>query len=276
MRALKVGQVCPSRMPQLKAAKRLGNIGPHPNAEDTSRPAPLGADRWSYAKTLANKNNRDRRKPAPSRAARHIPKSSKGHFVGELVFNRGEHPQRLGFASKLEHDTALCLIYRPGFADLEEQLAALPFAGADGKVHNHYFDFRLTQANGRRICISVKPERIAETALYTAMFDRVKSAAIGRICHHAVTVTERNLHPIELHNARLFHAARDAQPEIDFQIEANLDRILGATPISEFLKRIGLGGAGFFGVARAIRQGHLALFARDKITANTLIVPGVA
>ncbi len=45
-----------------------------------------------------------------SRVKRPIPKSksTRKHFVGELVFNRGENRQRLGFASLYEHNAALC------------------------------------------------------------------------------------------------------------------------------------------------------------------------
>lgn len=214
--------------------------------------------------------------PARSRAVRSIPKSSKGHFVGELVFNRGGQPQRLGFASKLECDAALCLIYRPGFADIEEQLAALPFTGVDGRPSNHFFDFRFTQVNGRRICISVKPEAIAETAIYCAMFEQVKRAAVGSICHAAITVTERNIHPVVLHNATLYHAARNPEPGTDAFVEERLREVTAPIRISEFLDAIGLGGKGFFSIARAIRFGHAQMFSPEKITATTLIIPKAA
>lgn len=121
--------------------------------------------------------------PAKSRAARAIPKSSKGHFVGELVFDRQGKPQRLGFESLQEHNAALCLIYRPGFFDLEEQLAALPFTKPGGRPSVHFFDFRLTQTSGRRICVSVKKEKVAQTAEYRAKFEAIRSAAVGNICH---------------------------------------------------------------------------------------------
>lgn len=207
----------------------------------------------------------------PSRAVRPIPKSSKGHFVGELVFNRGDERQRLGYGSKLEHDAALCLIYRPGFADLEEQVAAVTFTGIDGKPHRHFFDFRLTQTSGRKICVSVKPERIAGTARYRAEMAAVRKAAIGNTCHAVATITERNIAPELLHNAKLYHAARDPEPEVDAKIGANLGLIVGPTPIAEFLGNIGLGGDGFFGMARAIRFGRVRLFSPGKIRSETLV-----
>ncbi|MFE3837570.1 hypothetical protein [Pseudogemmobacter sonorensis] len=253
-----------------KAAQKGGD--PVPPIQPSRSPQYPTTDRI----TLDGGRPRLRKTPATSRAVRRIPKSSKGHFVGELVFNRGNQPQRLGFGSKGEHDTALCLIYRPDFADLEEQLAALTFSRPNGKPSHHFFDFRLTQTSGRRICISVKPERIAERADYRAMFECVKRAAIGNICDAAITVTERHRDPVVLHNAKLFHAARDPQPEIDALIERGLRDCTGPTPICEFLAGIGLGGAGFFGMARAIRFGHAVLLGLEKITSNTLITAKAA
>ncbi len=206
-----------------------------------------------------------------SRAVHPIPKSSKGHFVGELVFNRGNVRQRMGYGSMLEHDAGLCMIYRPGFADLEEQLAAVVFTGVDGARHEHFFDFRLTQTSGRKICISVKPEQIAETEVYKAQIAAVKRAAIGSICHAVATITERNIAPDVLHNAKLYHAARDPEPELDAEIHSKLHLIVGPTPIGDFLGQIGVGGAGFFSMARAIRFGHVHLFAPGKIRSETLV-----
>lgn len=210
--------------------------------------------------------------PARSRAVRPIPKSSKGHFVGELVFNGPVGPQRLGFASLTEHNAALCLIYRPDFHDIEEQLAALHFALPNGKPSRHFFDFRVTQKGGRRICISVKPERIAETYAYRALMAEVKRAAIGNICDAVATITERNIHPVELHNAKLFHDARRPEPEIDAIVLEALADVSDPTSINEFLLKIGIGGRGFFSVARAIRFGQAALFTPEPIRGTSLIV----
>ncbi|MCK8463071.1 hypothetical protein MUY35_04315 [Aliiroseovarius sp. S1339] len=213
--------------------------------------------------------------PAKSRAVRKIPKSSKGHFVGEFVYNNiNGKPQRIGFASYTEFKTAICLIYRDDFADIEEQLASLPFSHPRGTSSEHFFDFRFTTKGGQRICISVKPERIATTYAYQATIGAVKSAAIGNICDAVATVTERNISPIELHNVELYHAARKPEPEIDAIVVDGLAQLETTVSISEFLEGIGLSGRGFFSVARAIRAGHARLFTPEKIRGKTLIERG--
>lgn len=215
--------------------------------------------------------------PMPSRAVRTIPKSSKGHFVGELVYvDVNGEPQRIGFGSFTECKTLICLIYRDDFADIEEQLAGLCFEKPDGSASTHHFDFRFTTKGGRKICISVKPERIASTYIYRATFSGVKTAAIGNICDAVATVTERNISPIQLHNAELFHAARRPQPAIDEQVIAGLAHLTGPVSINQFLADIKLYGAGFFSVARAIRYGHARMFNPEKIKGKTLIERGKA
>lgn len=212
--------------------------------------------------------------PLPSRAKRKIPKSSRGHFVGEAVFNRCEVRQRLGFGSLIEHDAGLCLLYRRDVVDLEEQLAALPFVKPDGRASVHYFDFRATFLSGLRICISVKKEKIAQSYEYKAVMDCIKQAAIGNICDDVRTITERNICPTELHNAKLFHSARDAEPELDALITAGLKTLEGVVSIGSFLDTIGVHGAGFRSVARAILCGQAKMFDGGKITGRTLITRG--
>ncbi|MBY6202838.1 hypothetical protein KUV65_15800 [Maritalea mobilis] len=235
-----------------------------------------GEDHEKNGRENGSEKSRERFNPAPSRAVRPVPKSSKGHFVGALVFEGENGPQTLHFASLTEHNASLCLIYRPDFHDIEEQLAALHFTLPNGKPSRHFFDFRVTQKGGRRVCISVKPERIAVTYEYRAMMAEVKRAAIGNICDAVATITERNIDPVELHNAKLFHDARHREPEIDEIVLKSLAEVRDPTTINEFLLKAGLGGRGFFSVARAIRFGQATLFTPEPIRGKTLIVRGEA
>lgn len=214
--------------------------------------------------------------PAKSRAIRSIPKSSKGHFVGELVFERAGHAQRLGFASHLEKNAALCLIYCTGLVDIEEQLAGLPFTLPSGQPSTHHFDYRITLQGGRSICISVKPEHFAVTYEYRSTIALVTKAAVGNICDDVKTITERNIHPIKLHNAKLFHSARHPEPPLDQVVNEELKKVGNPTTIDDFLGRIGLSGHGFRSVARAIHSDQARLFAPEKIRGTTLITRGSA
>jgi hypothetical protein len=155
--------------------------------------------------------------------------------------------------------------------DLEEQLAPLPFKLPNGKPSRHFFDFRLTLKGGWRICISVKPEKIAETYEYRSKMAMVEKAAIGNICDAVRTITERNIHPIQLYNAKLFHQARRPEPALDKIIEEELAKVVGPTTINAFLERSGIGGIGFRSVARAIHAEKARLVTQEEITGTTLI-----
>ena len=124
------------------------------------------------------------------------------------------------------------------------------------------------------MCISVKQELYAQTYDYQSTMARIRQAAIGNICDDVRTITERNISPIELHNAKLFHSARDPEPQIDACVFEALKELHEPVGISDFLAKIGVGGAGFRSVARAIRLGHANLFQPAKITGRTLIVKG--
>lgn len=81
---------------------------------------------------------------------------------------------------------------------------------------------------------------------------------------------------MELHNAKLFHAARTPEPALDAEIVAALQTLDGPVTIDQFLSDLGLYGRGFFSVARAIRFGHARLFTQEKIRGKTLIERAVA
>jgi len=212
--------------------------------------------------------------PAPSRASRLIPRSSKGHFVGQLVFDLKGKPQCLGFESLLEYQAALCLIYHHDVGDIEEQVAPVVYKRRSGKVASHHLDFRVTLVQGRRIGIAVKPEVIAMTHDFQSDIRAIRSAAVPHVVHDICVVTERNIHPVTLHNAKLFHAARRRQPEIDTIILEAANSTREPSTIREFLDRTGLKGTGFHGVARGIRSGAIMHVDGGRITGDSLIRGG--
>lgn len=212
--------------------------------------------------------------PAPSRAKRPIPRKSQGHWVGQLVFDLKGRPQCLGFESLLEYQTALCLIYRRDVADIEEQIASVSYKRQDGKVTSHHLDFRVTLVQGRRIGIAVKPEAIAMTSEFQSDIRAIRSAAVPHVVHDICVVTERNIHPVTLHNAKIFHAARRPQPEIDTIILEAANSSREPSTIRELLDRTGLKGTGFHGVARGIRSGAIMHVDGGRITGDSLIRGG--
>lgn len=208
--------------------------------------------------------------PAKSRAVRPIPKASQGHFVGEFVFGV-EKPQRVGFASLLEFRTAICTVYRPGFVDLEEQIAPVAFRKPNGNMGHHYLDYRATFRNGLRIGIVVKPSHIARRQAFRAVTLGVAKAAVPTVVDKLTTVTESHINPVELFNAELFHAARRPVSDEDKAIDELRVKLRSPVTIGHLLGEGQRDGVTLFGIARAIHGQSLTLLRKERIHHSALI-----
>lgn len=208
--------------------------------------------------------------PAKSRAVRPIPRASQGHFVGEFVFGV-EKPQRVGFASLLEFKTALCTVYRPGFVDLEEQIAPVAFRKPNGDIGHHYLDYRATFRNGLRIGIAVKPSHIAARQKFRTEMPAVAMAAVPTVVDKVAVVTERNIHPVEFFNATLFHAARRPVPEEDKVIDDLRVKLHSPVTVGHLLDEGRHDGVTLFGLARAIHRERFMLLGKERIDRSALI-----
>ncbi|PJF08826.1 hypothetical protein [Pseudorhodobacter sp. MZDSW-24AT] len=208
--------------------------------------------------------------PAKSRAVLPIPKSSQGHFVGEFVFGI-EKPQRVGFASFLEFTTAICTVYLPGFVDLQEQLAPVAFRKANGDIGHHYLDYRATFRNGLRIGIAVKPSHIAKKPEFRAEMQAVAQAAVPAVIDKLAIVTEQNINPVDLFNAKLFHAARRPVFCEDEAIREIRKKLPGPVTVEHLLTEGRSAGVTLFGVARAIHGQGLKLLRKERIALSALV-----
>lgn len=73
-------------------------------------------------------------------------------------------------------------------------------------------------------------------------------------------LTDLDLSPIDLFNAKVVHhARRDPWSEDDAAMARLLRRLKGEITIGELTAKVGLGGYGFHAVVRAIANGNLRL-----------------
>lgn len=196
--------------------------------------------------------------PRESRARRKIPRKSSNHFVGQMTF--GEETgqgQCLQFESKLEHDAALLLIYRPGVVDVIDQVGPVLLPPIPGGPREHYLDFVSVEAMGRRTGVMVKPAFRAERLAFQNLAARVREAAVPRFVDRVVTVTEREIDPRKLARASLFHYCRFPQPWIDQILAEAANDFEGPSTIRRFCHDGGVGDEGFHGAIRLIRRGAL-------------------
>jgi hypothetical protein len=214
--------------------------------------------------------------PKPSRAKRTIPRKSSNHFVGQMTFGEEAGQGRcLQFESKLEHDTALLLIYRPGVVDVIDQVGPIPLVPSPNEPSEHYFDFVSVEALGRRTGVMVKPKFRTQRRQFQDLAARVRTAAVPSFVDRVVTVTEHEIDPRKLARASLFHYCRFAQPTIDLILATAANDFNGPSTVRGFRHDVGLGDEGFHGAIRLIRRGALQTDVEWPLNLDSTVRRGV-
>lgn len=204
-----------------------------------------------------------------SHSTRKVSGSSKNHLTGFFVFGDGEG-RVVQSESHLEFNYALCLAAHPDTADLHEQVP-FEWCDPDGKLRNHYFDFVVTRADGKRIAYTVKPlvgcrGKFAETIPHIA-----QQARKSKRYEDVRLLMDADLDPVSLFNAKLLHACRAPCPEYDAVATTVVRAMQGVTTIGALVTEIGLYGAGFRALVRLIRSRHLRLRDHGAITYGAAI-----
>lgn len=213
--------------------------------------------------------------PKPSRAKRTIPRKSSNHFVGQMTFGEEAGQGRcLQFESKLEHDTALLLIYRPGVVDVIDQVGPIPLPPIPDGPREHYFDFVSVEAMGRRTGVMVKPQFRTQRPQFQDIAARVRVAAVPRFVDRVVIVTEHEIDPRKLARASLFHYCRFPQPSIDQILAKAANDFEGPSTVRRFCHDVGVGDDGFHGAIRLIRRGALQTAVEWPLHLDSIVFRG--
>lgn len=211
--------------------------------------------------------------PKPSVAQRRVSRVSPRNCFAEFVY--GPPPGvRITCQGQLEYHVALCAAYRPGVVSIEEQLEPVRFRRRD-HAPMHWLDFRVTMRSGLRIGMAVKHTRSPEYAQFLEDLPAIKSAVVPTLVDTLCRVTEQNICPVDLHNAKLFHAARRPEPHIDAVLGQYVSTMGGPSKITDMLAAAGLPGE-VGAAARAIHAGLLDTCLKERITNSTLVCPGGA
>lgn len=209
----------------------------------------------------------------PSRAERKIARFSKGHFTGRIVTGdpKGNAAGQLMLVeSNLEFKWCLVLLARPETKDLREQ-AGFEWYDINGEMHTHYFDFLLTERNGKRIAYAVRPAARTR-GRFSATMPRIAYQARQRgFAHDVRLLTDDDLDPVALFNAKLMHGMRQSQPEADIAAERVISEMTGIAVIEDLVRRIGMGADGYRAVVRLIRRHRLRLLDHVRIGYQTAV-----
>ena len=207
--------------------------------------------------------------PAPSRADRNVANASKGHCTAFAVLGDGAGV-RMQAESHLELSHLFILNAEPAIADLREQVRFR--YGPRGAERVHVFDMLATRRDGARIAYAVKPEvRLASGRFLAEMREVAWWVAKTRFAAEVRLLTDADVDPVALHNAKLIAAVREADPEAETAARKAAAGITGAVSLRDLTVATGLEARGYRALLRLIRTGVLETTRREAITPTTLV-----
>lgn len=208
--------------------------------------------------------------PKSSRADRNIQISSKGHCTAHIVLRGGTEPSR---RFQAESYLELCHLFlqsaRPDVTELREQVL---FTYGAGDKNKHFFDMVVTLRDGERIAYTVKPEVrlrsgrfLAEMAIVAHWVERKGFAKSVWL------LTEADLDPVDMHNAKLLSGLQDADAEATAVARDIGRQILGAVSLKDLTARTGLVARGYRALLLLLGTGELQTVHRERIRPQTLV-----
>lgn len=209
------------------------------------------------------------RLPKPPCAPRAITMGKKKHFTGSFVTGDDEG-FALQFESHTEKQVALVMLARRDVVHLENQV---PMAWRDraGKGRTHFFDFRVSMRDGTRILMIVKNSKKAADPEFRMDVRCLASRVRPDVGDRVTLITERDLNPIEVHNAQLIHSVRQPDPEPDAAVRRVIAGTSGPVKISDVVDASGWPGRGFRSVVRLIRTHEIELAEYRRIEPESLV-----
>lgn len=247
-----------------------------PAPEATSLP-PL-----PMARTFPNRPSpvahRNIQRYAPSRADRQIANASTSHCTAFTVLGSGS-----GTQFSAESWRELCNLFilnaQSDVVDLREQAC---FRFGTGRADLHYFDALATLRCGKVIAYTVKPESRVDRPLkrdtpHMSFLERMQEitwlALHLKFADEVRLITEQDLDPVVLYNARIIAAVREPDPEADAFVQGAIGTLVGGCSIRELTAWIGLKERGYRAILRLVRNGDLRVPAGHRITPTTVVYP---
>lgn len=205
--------------------------------------------------------------PEFSRGNRKTQVGSTKHFTGCAVLGNGPG-YRVNTESHLEAQAALLLAARATTLDLVEQVE-FEWYDENGECHLHFVDFVVSQTNRLIVGFAVRPTNRASPD-YIKKLARIKEQAIHQgVLNDLRLFTEKDVCPVEWHNAKLFHGVRRADCFADPVAREVAGCLVGVTTIGDLVDQTGLEGMGFRAIVRLIRSGHLQMVRHERIEHET-------
>jgi hypothetical protein len=84
-------------------------------------------------------------------------------------------------------------------------------------------------------------------------------------------ISELDLDPVELHNARIIAAVRESDPEAETVALFAVNEMLGGRTLRDLTLQVGLGAPGYRALLRHIRTGELIVRDGERITPKATV-----
>jgi hypothetical protein len=173
--------------------------------------------------------------------------------------------------SHLELNHLYLLNADPSIADLQEQVR---FHYGPRDEREHFFDVVAAATLGRRIACTIKPERWLASGRFLAEMQTIAYWVKKKAFADDVRLlTDADVDPVALDNARIVAAVADPDPEADAAARAAAAAIRGAVALRELVAATGLEARGYRAPLRLLRDGALDLLRHEPITPASLVRP---
>lgn len=184
------------------------------------------------------------------------------------------NPRLIRCESNLEARVAYVMLARPDVLEITEQPSAVTYRDEHGRERSHTFDFLVTRKDGTRVAVAVKPAKIARRKGLKGLLKRIAAQMSRHFADAVLLVTEEDLPPALVQNAMQIHACRRGRcADHDQRVAALVKTLNGRVTVKMLVDVLGLGGAGFQAVVRAIADGVLALVGRRRIDYDSWLSP---
>lgn len=211
--------------------------------------------------------------PEPSQAERDITGASSHHCVAHTVLGDGAgvHTQA---ESLLELHNLFLLNTMMNVVSLQEQVRF--FYGWDpDDQQRHIFDVVVTLDCESRIAIAVKPEVRLESGRFVTEMQEVAWWVYEHGFADDVRImSEADINPVDLRNAKILAAVREADPEAD-AIALEVVRGLpadGGQSLRDLTLSTGMAARGYRSLIRLVRSGVLRLQQNEVIGPKAVVM----
>lgn len=168
--------------------------------------------------------------------------------------------------SKLEGGFANTSMVDGNVVWIREQPPPVSFVDAAGKLRSHTFDFLVLRKSKLRVAVDIKPKRRILSTGLDVDHELIKAQVGAAFADIYLILTEEDLHPDAVADARLLlRARRTPDAEADSAVLRFLPPKGGSTSIKHIVSATGLEAAAFNAVVRLIDDGRLAISGDGRI-----------